>query len=166
MLGSGSWFCSKCGYVMPDHKDRVRELQTKLKFLQGDTRTKVPDLAGDIGADEYIIYCHTYRVPHEYIAVMERGLTIRSLKHGKREFPWSQVAAVGDPRRATSKGLMGRPAWTFEVQTLGEPVDFWFDQHDVQGAFKVHSEVVNALRLHNADEKPIGAIILSLKMEG
>jgi ribosomal protein S27AE len=165
MLGSGRWYCSKCGYVTPEHRERVKELQTKIKFIQDERRRTISNLAEDIPADDFVMDCFIYPRSHEYVAITAHGLTVRSRKNGLEQYRWTDVVAVGNPERGHFKGAFNPPGWYFQVQTLSKPIEIWFDVPHYQTALKAHRETLNALRLHNLGKKPIGSIVLSLKTD-
>jgi hypothetical protein len=165
-LGFGSWLCAKCGYFSPENSQKVRELQTKQKFLQDDLKTKVPGLANILSADEYVYYCH-YDLTY-FQAVTENRFLInaresKGLRMGDwvlQEAPWSEVAAVGDLQNR--QNIMGDRWAEFEVQTFKGPI---VCKNDWRAAARLRQEAKHALGLHNAGARDIRAVIFSLNLE-
>lgn len=160
-IGSGSWFCVKCGYVLPEHRARILELQKKQRFLQQDVRRADPNLAKALEPGEFLYF--TTGSKGMFYAATENRLLIQSKKKPLQQYPWSEVVAVGEvlPRYSWGTAI----GYQFEVQTFRGPEIFQFPELALSEAFRFHSEVVVALALHNSGEKDVRQVIISLNVD-
>ncbi len=133
-------------------RERIKELQAKQRFIQDDTRDKVPELTNIAEPNEYVYYC--YFGKGWFYAATEKMLLDYSRK-GLLQSPWTEVAAVGDLTRKSD--IFGESHSEFEVQTLKGPIILRFGQGSWasgwQQALRVHGEVKHAFSLHNMGGK-------------
>lgn len=160
-MGAGSWFCTKCGHVLPEYRSRVEELQKKQRFLQDDVRRGRPDLARALEPGEFPYFMTGSK--DIFYAATEKGLLIQLKKKPLEKYPWSEVVAIGDvtPRHSWGTEI----GCQFEVRTFRGPSLIQFPLGAFAEAYRFHDEVAIGLGLHNSGERDVRQVILSLKRD-
>ena len=159
-LNAGAWLCAKCGIPVSGNEERLRELHTKQRYLQDETRKNVPHLATVLEPDEYVEFCYWGRFG--YFAVTEKRL-LTYKKEGMfrdrvfAEYKWSEVAAVGD----VVFNSLGK-FYLLEVQTLKGNCRLGFDTGQVARRFQ--REIATVLNRHNLGQRDIRALIWSMNL--
>ena len=159
-LASGAWLCPKCGNPVPGNEARLKELNIKQRFIQDDTKRKVPQLGGVLAPDEYVQFCFYAR--GFYFAVTERRLLVYSKDSifGAAKlsaYGWSEVVSSGNVRYDSTRRL-----YLLEVQTLKGSFSLRFPQGNGQDAHRFQREIAGALSQHNTGQRDIRALIWSL----
>jgi len=164
-VASGSWFCAKCGEVLTEDVEHLKQIQKKAVFVQEDLRRKYPEACSLLKPEEFIYFLHHHKafLVDEYYVATDKGLLVfNAHKKTSVYVPLSDITAIGKIYNAGSAPF----THLFKVQTFKQTftLGFGHDRDSLSNAMQFHRALHKAVNDYTLQKIDIRAIPRSLKI--